>query len=67
MAPRPPLPPFTGETARQKVSINDVPIAGADRRIFGPWPEEERGQSPPASGIQAEVDDQCFPGVSALT
>ncbi len=67
MAPRPPLPPFTEETARQKVqaaedawntrdpgymrrreaSINDVPIAEADRRIFGPRPEGERGPSFP--------------------
>jgi nuclear transport factor 2 (NTF2) superfamily protein len=70
MAPRPPLPPFTEETARQKVqaaedawntrdpervagayseeaSINDVPIAEADRRIFGPRSEGERGQSFP--------------------
>jgi nuclear transport factor 2 (NTF2) superfamily protein len=59
MAPRPPLPPFTEETARQKVldedgymrrreaSINDVPVAEADRRIFGPRPEGEQGQSFP--------------------
>jgi hypothetical protein len=33
MAPRPPLPPFIEETAR--------------RRIFGPRPEGERGQSFP--------------------
>jgi nuclear transport factor 2 (NTF2) superfamily protein len=71
------LPPFTEETARQKVqaaedaagqwyrsygnelwefdadglmrrreaSINDVPIDEAERRIFGPRPEAERGQS----------------------
>jgi nuclear transport factor 2 (NTF2) superfamily protein len=42
MAPRPPLPPFTEETARQKVQA-----AEADRRIFGPRPEGERGQSFP--------------------
>ncbi|MGH3191916.1 MAG: DUF1348 family protein [Streptosporangiaceae bacterium] len=82
MAPRPPLPPFTEQTARQKVqaaedawntrdpervagayelwefdedgymmrreaSINDVPIDESQRRIFGPRPEEERGQSFP--------------------
>src|SRR5215472_2775288 len=96
MSPRPPLPPFTEETARQKVqaaedawntrdpervalaytedsewrnrheffagrgafveeglmrrreaSINDVPIDESERRIFGPRPEAERGQSFP--------------------
>jgi len=67
---RPPVPPFTEETARQKVqaaalrkdmwafdaegymrrreaSINDVPIDEADRRIFGPRPEAERGETFP--------------------
>jgi nuclear transport factor 2 (NTF2) superfamily protein len=74
---RPPLPPFTRETALRKVqaaedawntrdpervaaaytvdsvwrglmrrreaSINDVPIGEAERRIFGPRPDSERG------------------------
>ena len=67
---RPPVPPFTEETARQKVqaaalrkdmwefdaegsmrrreaSINDVPIDEADRRIFGPRSEAERGETFP--------------------
>ena len=29
--------------ARREASINDVPIAETDRRIFGPRPESERG------------------------
>ena len=33
--------------ARREASINDVPIAEADRRIFGPRPQAERGQSFP--------------------
>ncbi len=36
-----------GLMRRREASINDVPIAQADRRIFGPRPEAERGQSPP--------------------
>lgn len=32
-----------GLMRRREASINDVPIAEADRRIFGPRPEEERG------------------------
>ena len=36
-----------GYMARREASINDVPIAEADRRIFGPRPEAERGQSFP--------------------
>jgi len=55
VAPRPPLPPFTEETARQKVQAAEDAwntrdperVAGADRRIFGPRPEAERGQSVP--------------------
>jgi uncharacterized protein len=31
----------------REASINDVPITEADRRIFGPRPEAERGQSFP--------------------
>jgi len=53
MAPRPPLPPFTEQTARQKVQAAEDawntrgPERVADRRIFGPRPETERGQSFP--------------------
>jgi nuclear transport factor 2 (NTF2) superfamily protein len=36
-----------GYMRRREASINDGPIAEADRRIFGPRPESERGQSPP--------------------
>jgi len=36
-----------GLMRRREASINDVPIAEADRRIFGARPEAERGQSPP--------------------
>jgi len=36
-----------GYMRRREASINDVPIAETDRRIFGPRPESERGQSPP--------------------
>ena len=36
-----------GLMRRREASINDVPIAAADRRIFGPRPEEERGVSFP--------------------
>ena len=36
-----------GYMRRREASINDVPIAEADRRIFGPRPESERGESPP--------------------
>ena len=36
-----------GLMRRREASINDVPMAAADRRIFGPRPESERGQSPP--------------------
>jgi nuclear transport factor 2 (NTF2) superfamily protein len=35
-----------GLMRRREASINDVPITEADRRIFGPRPEAERGQSP---------------------
>ena len=53
MASRPPLPPFTEETARQKVQAAEDAwntrdperVAGAYRRTFGPRPEAERGQS----------------------
>ncbi|KNE79783.1 MULTISPECIES: nuclear transport factor 2 family protein [Streptomyces] len=36
---------FTGEglMRRREASINDVPITEAERRIFGPRPEAERG------------------------
>lgn len=36
-----------GLMKRREASINDVPIAEAERRIFGPRPESERGQSFP--------------------
>jgi len=36
-----------GYMRRREASINDVPIAEADRRIFGPRPESEREQPPP--------------------
>jgi len=36
-----------GRMARREASINDVAIAEADRRIFGPRPESERGQENP--------------------
>ena len=36
-----------GLMKRREASINDVPMAEADRRIFGPRPESERGQSFP--------------------
>src|SRR3974390_1452491 len=36
-----------GYMMRREASINDVPIAEADRRIFGPRPESERGRSFP--------------------
>ncbi|WP_435157770.1 DUF1348 family protein [Amycolatopsis sacchari] len=32
-----------GLMRRREASINDVPITEAERRIFGPRPEEERG------------------------
>ena len=32
-----------GYMRRREASINDAPIAEADRRIFGPRPESERG------------------------
>ncbi len=36
---------FTGEglMARREASINDVPIAESERRIFGPRPQSEHG------------------------
>ena len=36
-----------GYMRRREASINDVPISEADRRIFGPRPDEERGRSFP--------------------
>ncbi|WP_432136404.1 nuclear transport factor 2 family protein [Streptomyces sp. bgisy154] len=36
-----------GLMTRREASIDDVPIEEADRRIFGPRPEAERGQSFP--------------------
>ena len=36
-----------GLMRRREASINDVPISEADRRIFGPRPESERGQQNP--------------------
>jgi nuclear transport factor 2 (NTF2) superfamily protein len=36
-----------GLMRRREASINDVPIGESDRRIFGPRPEAERGQSFP--------------------
>ena len=36
-----------GLMRRREASINDVPIAVADRRIFGPRGDAERAQSPP--------------------
>ncbi len=36
-----------GLMRRRYASINDLPISEADRRIFGPRPESERGQSFP--------------------
>ena len=36
-----------GYMARREASINDVAISESERRIFGPRPEAERGQSPP--------------------
>ncbi|MBS2533680.1 nuclear transport factor 2 family protein [Catenulispora sp. NF23] len=32
-----------GLMSRREASINDRPIAGSDRRVFGPRPESERG------------------------
>jgi nuclear transport factor 2 (NTF2) superfamily protein len=38
-----------GYMRRREASINDVPIAESDRRIFGPRPESQRGEPlPPA-------------------
>src|SRR3954464_10857284 len=39
-----------GYMRRREASINDVPIAEADRRIFGPRPEAEHGTPPPPEG-----------------
>ena len=36
-----------GYMRRREASINDVPIDETDRRIFGPRPESERGQTFP--------------------
>lgn len=36
-----------GYMRRREASINDVPIDEADRRIFGPRPEAERGETFP--------------------
>jgi nuclear transport factor 2 (NTF2) superfamily protein len=36
-----------GLMRRREASINDVAIDESERRIFGPRPEEERGQSFP--------------------
>jgi uncharacterized protein len=36
-----------GYMQRREASINDAPIAEADRRISGPRPEAERGQTFP--------------------
>jgi nuclear transport factor 2 (NTF2) superfamily protein len=36
-----------GYMRRREASINDVPIDESERRIFGPRPEAERGQSIP--------------------
>ncbi len=36
-----------GYMRRREASINDVPIDESERRIFGPRPESEKGQSPP--------------------
>ncbi len=36
-----------GLMARREASTNDVAIEGADRRIFGPRPEDERGHDLP--------------------
>jgi nuclear transport factor 2 (NTF2) superfamily protein len=36
-----------GMVSRRESSINDIPITEADRRIFGPRPESERGVSIP--------------------
>jgi uncharacterized protein len=36
-----------GYMKRREASINDVRIAESDRRIFGPRPESERGESFP--------------------
>jgi hypothetical protein len=36
-----------GLMRRREASINDVPITQAQRRIFGPRPESERGNSNP--------------------
>lgn len=36
-----------GRMARREASINDIAIAESDRRIFGPRPESERGQTFP--------------------
>ncbi|MER7077733.1 hypothetical protein SAMN02982929_03205 [Saccharopolyspora kobensis] len=40
---------FTAEglMSRREASIDDVPITAAERRIFGPRPESERGQPIP--------------------
>ena len=36
-----------GLMRRREASINDLPIAASDRRIFGPRPDAERGQALP--------------------
>ncbi len=36
-----------GYMSRREASINDVPITGADRRIFGPRPADESGTALP--------------------
>jgi nuclear transport factor 2 (NTF2) superfamily protein len=36
-----------GYMRRREASINDLAISEAERRIFGPRPESERGVSPP--------------------
>jgi uncharacterized protein len=36
-----------GYMSRREASINDVKIDESERRIFGPRPEDERGQPPP--------------------
>jgi len=43
---RPPVPPFTEQTARA-LRINDVPISEAGHRIRGPRPPAGHGQPLP--------------------
>ena len=65
MDDRPPPPPFSRESAPQKVQAAEDACDVGERRIFGPRPADERGREVPLHTVQPEFPAAATGAVEA--